>query len=612
MSYTAPNRVNDFVIKIATVNGTGSASANGLLMKAVFRSGVPVVGKNYFPSNIQGLPTWYEIRVTRDGHRARSGQVDMMVALNVETYTRDLQEVTSGGYFLYDSTWPRPALMMRDDVTVLGVPFARLCNENFTGVRTRILLKNICYAGALAALHGIDLDIIRALLAETYAKKPKLVDSNMQAIQLGYDYVQQNFSCPLPLRIEKLDATRGHIIIDGNTAAALGCIYAGATVGAWYPITPSTSLMDAFKAFGDRLRVDATTGRKNYIMIQAEDELASIGMVIGAAWNGARAFTATSGPGISLMQEFLGLAYYTETPAVIFDVQRVGPSTGMPTRTQQSDIHSAAYASHGDTRQVCLYPANPEECFDFAPVAFDLAERLQTPVLVLSDLDIGMNDWMCPEFKWDESYVPDRGKVLDDAALAKIDKFWRYYDHDDDGIPQRTIPGVSSKGAYFARGSGHNQYGAYTEDSREYQVVIDRLRKKWLTAARLVPRAIIESGSGNELGIVTLGSGDAPVREAITRLAAKGVKLDYLRVRGFPFGDEVEQFLNAHPLNFIVEQNRDAQLRALLTLETGVAKNRMRSILHYNGMPLAANYVIDGVMAEVQDYARPAAQLVRQ
>ena len=612
MSYTAPNRVNDFVIKIATVNGTGSASANGLLMKAVFRSGVPVVGKNYFPSNIQGLPTWYEIRVTRDGHRARSGQVDMMVALNVETYTRDLQEVTSGGYFLYDSTWPRPALMMRDDVTVLGVPFARLCNANFTGVRTRILLKNICYAGALAALHGIDLDIIRALLAETYAKKPKLVDSNMQAIQLGYDYVQQNFSCPLPLRIEKLDATRGHIIIDGNTAAALGCIYAGATVGAWYPITPSTSLMDAFKAFGDRLRVDATTGRKNYIMIQAEDELASIGMVIGAAWNGARAFTATSGPGISLMQEFLGLAYYTETPAVIFDVQRVGPSTGMPTRTQQSDIHSAAYASHGDTRQVCLYPANPEECFDFAPVAFDLAERLQTPVLVLSDLDIGMNDWMCPEFKWDESYVPDRGKVLDDAALAKIDKFWRYYDHDDDGIPQRTIPGVSAKGAYFARGSGHNQYGAYTEDSREYQVVIDRLRKKWLTAARLVPRAIIESGSGNELGIVTLGSGDAPVREAITRLAAKGVKLDYLRVRGFPFGDEVEQFLNAHPLNFIVEQNRDAQLRALLTLETGVAKNRMRSILHYNGMPLAANYVIDGVMAEVQDYARPAAQLVRQ
>src|SRR6476646_5259494 len=349
MPYAAPTRVNDFVIKIATVNGTGTASANGLLMKAVFRSGVPVVGKNYFPSNIQGLPTWYEIRVTGECHRARSGQVDIMVALNVETYARDLQEVSSGGYFLYDSTWPRPALMLRDDVTVLGIPFAPFCNENFSGVRTRILMKNICYAGALAALHGIDLDIIRALLAETYAKKPQLVESNMKAIQLGYDTVQQLFSCPLPLRIEKMDATRGQIIIDGNTAAALGCIYAGATVGAWYPITPSTSLMDAFKSFGERLRVDPATGRKNYIMIQAEDELASIGMVIGASFNGARAFTATSGPGISLMQEFFGLADYTETPAVVFDVQRVGPSTGMPTRTQQCDIHSAAYASHGDT-----------------------------------------------------------------------------------------------------------------------------------------------------------------------------------------------------------------------------------------------------------------------
>ncbi len=569
MPAPAPNRVNDFVIKIATVNGTGSASANGLLMKSVFRSGVPVVGKNYFPSNIQGMPTWYEIRVTRDGYRARSGQVDIMVALNAETYARDLQEVVSGGYFLYDSTWPRAALMKRDDITVLGVPFARLCNENFQGVRTRILMKNICYAGALAALCDIDLDVIRGLLAETYAKKPKLVDANMQAIQLGYDNARQNLPCPLPLRIEKMDATRGQIIIDGNTAAGLGCIYAGATVGAWYPITPSTSLMDAFKMFGDRLRADPASGRKNYIMIQAEDELASIGMVIGANWNGARAFTATSGPGLSLMQEFLGLAYYTETPTVLFDVQRVGPSTGMPTRTQQGDLRSAAYASHGDTRQVCLYPANPEECFQFALQAFDLADRLQTPVLVLSDIDIGMNDWMCPEFKWDESYVPDRGKVLDAEQLAGMDKFWRYYDHDDDGIPQRTIPGVSSRGAYFARGSGHNQYGGYTEDSRDYQLAIARLRMQ-------------------------------------------GVHLDYLRVRGFPFGEEVERFLNEHKVNFIVEQNRDAQLRGLLTLETGVEKSRLRSILHYNGMPLAAGYVVDGVMAAVQDQARPAAQLVRQ
>ncbi|HMI36932.1 MAG TPA: 2-oxoacid:acceptor oxidoreductase subunit alpha [Steroidobacteraceae bacterium] len=610
MSAATPNRINDFVIKIATVNGTGSASANGLLMKAVFRSGVPVVGKNYFPSNIQGMPTWYEIRVTRDGYRARSGTVDIMVALNAETYARDLQEVVSGGYFLYDSTWPRAALMKRDDITVLGVPFARLCNENFQGVRTRILMKNICYAGALAALCDIDLDVIRGMLAETYAKKPKLVDSNMLAIQLGYDYARANLPCPLPLRVEKMDATRGQIIIDGNTAAGLGCIYAGATVGAWYPITPSTSLMDAFKMFGDRLRTDPVTGRKNYMMIQAEDELASIGMVIGANWNGARAFTATSGPGLSLMQEFLGLAYYTETPTVLFDVQRVGPSTGMPTRTQQADIRSAAYASHGDTRQVCIYPANPEECFQFALLAFDLADRLQTPVLVLSDIDIGMNDWMCPEFKWNENYVPDRGKVLDAEQLAGMDKFWRYYDHDNDGIPQRTIPGVSSRGAYFARGSGHNQYGGYTEDSRDYQLVLDRLRKKWLTASRLVPAAVIEA-AGNELGIVTVGSGDAPVREAIARLQPRGVHLDYMRVRGFPFGEEVERFLNEHKVNFIVEQNRDAQLRGLLTLETGVEKSHLRSILHYNGMPLAAGYVVEGVMSAVQDQARPAAQLVR-
>jgi 2-oxoglutarate ferredoxin oxidoreductase subunit alpha len=606
----AQDRVNDFVVKIATVNGTGSASANGLLMKAIFRSGVPVVGKNYFPSNIQGLPTWYEIRVTRDAHRARAGHTDIMVALNAETYARDLADVASGGYFIYDSTWPRAALLMRDDVSVIGVPLARLCNENFPGVRTRILMKNICYAGVLAALCNLDLEIIRALLAETYSKKPKLLDANMKAIQLGFDYAREHFPCPLPLRVEKMDATAGHIIIDGNTAAALGCVYAGATVGAWYPITPSTSLMDAYKIFCDKMRVDPESGRKNYIMIQAEDELASIGMVIGAAWNGTRAFTATSGPGLSLMQEFLGLAYYAEVPTVIFDIQRVGPSTGMPTRTQQGDLQSAAYASHGDTRQVCLYPANPEECFDFAVQAFDLAERLQTPVLVLSDLDIGMNDWMCPEFKWDENYQPDRGKLLDLEQIQKLERFWRYYDHDNDGIPQRTLPGVHPKGAYFARGSGHSQYGAYTEDSKEYQVVVDRLRKKWLSAARLVPKSVIERAEvKTEIGIVSLGSGDAAVREARGRLAAQGIHTDYLRVRGFPFSDDVEPFLQSHRINFVVEQNRDAQLRSLLILETGVEKTRLRSILHYNGMPIPASYVYDGVAAWITP-ERPAAQLV--
>src|SRR5579863_2525831 len=545
MPASSPARVNDFTVKIATVNGTGSASANTLLMKSIFRSGIPVMGKNYFPSNIQGLPTWYEIRITKDGFVARSGRVDIMVAMNAETYARDVKEVAPGGYLVYDSTWPRAALLKREDITVLGVPLARLCNENFNGVRTRILMKNICYAGVLAALLDLDLANIRQLLAETYAKKPQLVDSNMKAIQLGYDYAREHFECPLPLRVEKMDGTAGHIMIDGNTAAALGCLFAGATVAAWYPITPSTSLMDAFKMFGDRMRVDAT-GRKNFAFIQAEDELAAIGMVIGAMWNGARAFTATSGPGISLMDEFLGLAYYAEIPAVVFDIQRVGPSTGMPTRTQQCDLMECAYASHGDTRHVCLYPANPEECFYMAAQALDLAERLETPVMVLSDLDIGMNDWMCRDLKWDDSYRPDRGKMLDKEAVEKLEKFYRYLDKDGDGIGYRTLPGVTPKAAYFTRGSGHTQYGTYTEDSVEYQILLDRLLKKWDTAKKLVPRAAIDATAGSEIGIVSIGSCEGAIHEAMDVLKTHGVQVDYMRVRAFPFSEDVERFLAAH------------------------------------------------------------------
>jgi 2-oxoglutarate ferredoxin oxidoreductase subunit alpha len=593
-------RVNDFTIKIATVNGTGSASANTLLMKSLFRSGIPVMGKNYFPSNIQGLPTWYEIRVTRDGHVARSGQIDIMVAMNAETYARDVKDVTPGGHLVYDSTWPRPALLKREDITVYGVPLARLCNENFNGVRTRILMKNICYAGVLAALLDLDLARIRELLAETYAKKPQLIDSNMKAIQLGYDYARMSFSCPLPLHVENMDKTAGHIMIDGNTAAALGCLYAGATVAAWYPITPSTSLMDAFKMFGDRLRVDPQTGRKNFAFIQAEDELAAIGMVIGAMWNGARAFTATSGPGISLMNEFLGLAYYAEVPAVVFDIQRVGPSTGMPTRTQQCDLMECAYASHGDTRHICLYPANPEECFYMAVQAFDLAERLQTPVMVLSDLDIGMNDWMCPDLKWDDSYRPDRGKVLSKEEVLKLEKFYRFIDRDGDGITARTLPGVHPKAAYFARGSGHTQYGAYTEDSAEYQLVLDRLLKKWATAKKLMPGAVIDATAGAACGIVSLGSCDGAIREALAALRARDLGVDYMRVRAFPFGEDVEKFLAAHEVLFVVEQNRDAQLRALLTLETAVDKAKLRSLLHYSGLPISSAFIVEGVLAELQ------------
>ena len=450
-----PNRgfrvasVNDVVIKIGTVNGTGSASANGLLRKSIFRMGVPVVGKNYFPSNIQGLPTWYEIRVTGDGYQARSNRVDVMVAMNAQTYAQDMADVTPGGWLIYDSTWPRSRQLNRDDITVIGIPFSRMCNEHFNGARARILMKNIAYVGALAALLDLDLDIITGLLEETYAAKKKLIASNMEAITLGYDFASENFPCPLPARVQKMEATKSHIVIDGNTAAGLGCMYAGATVGAWYPITPSTSLMDAFRDFCQHYRVDPETDKRTYCIIQAEDELAAIGMVLGASWMGARSFTPTSGPGISLMNEFIGFAYYAEIPAVIFDVQRVGPSTGMPTRTQQCDIMSCAYASHGDTMHVLLFPADPAECFYMAVQAFDLAERLQTPIMVLSDLDIGMNDWMVPELEWDENYVPDRGKVLGAEELEKMEKFYRYLDVDGDGIPYRTLPGCASERRLF-------------------------------------------------------------------------------------------------------------------------------------------------------------------
>jgi 2-oxoglutarate/2-oxoacid ferredoxin oxidoreductase subunit alpha len=598
------NRVNDFAIKIATVNGTGSASANTLLMKSIFRSGIPVMGKNYFPSNIQGLPTWYEIRVTKDRYVARSGKIDIMVAMNAETYSRDVREVTPGGYLIYDSTWPRSTLLKREDITVIGVPLAKLCNENFNGVRTRILMKNICYAGVLAALLDLDLAKIRELLAETYAKKPQLVDSNMKAIELGYNYMREHYTCPLPLRVEKLNKTAGHIMIDGNTAAALGCLYAGATVAAWYPITPSTSLMDAFKSFADKWRVDPVTGKKNFAFIQAEDELAAIGMVLGAMWNGARAFTATSGPGVSLMGEFLGLAYYAEIPAVLFDVQRVGPSTGMPTRTQQCDVLKAAYASHGDTKQVSLYPRDPEECFYFARDAFDLAERLQTPVMFMTDLDIGMNDWMCPDLKWDDAYQPDHGKVLSAEEIAKLDKFHRYVDKDEDGITYRTLPGIDPKAAYFTRGSGHTQLGTYTEDSAEYQVVVDRLVRKWQTAKRYVPRPIIELQPRAEVALVAYGSSDSAVNEALAILKARGIAVDYMRIRAFPFNEDVEKFLEQHKIVFVVEQNRDAQMRALLTNETRVEKSKLRSLLHYSGLPISSEFIVTGVLSEIEPQAR--------
>ena len=596
---TTKPTVNEFMIRVANVNGTGSASANALLMKSLFRMGLPVSGKNYFPSNIQGLPTWYEIRTSGSGHLGRTRRVDIMVAMNAETYQKDLTDTASGGYLIYDSTWPRNTLLSRDDVTILGVPLSKMCNENFPTARARILMKNVAYVGVIAALLDIDLDVIKQLLNETFRAKANLLDANQLAIDLGYNYAQENFSCPLPFRAKRLDKTLNHIVIDGNTASALGCLYAGATFGAWYPITPSTSVMDAFKQFCEQYRQDPASEQSNYCIVQAEDELAAIGMVLGASWNGARAFTPTSGPGISLMNEFLGYGYFAEIPAVVFDVQRVGPSTGMPTRTQQGDIMSCAYASHGDTRHVLLFPANPEECFYQAVQAFDLAERLQTPVIVLSDLDIGMNDWMTAELEWDDSYQPDRGKVLDADQLEKMKSFHRYLDIDGDGVAHRTLPGTHPKGAYFTRGSGHNMFGKYTESASEYLQVVDRLRRKWETAKTYVPGPVVDYSEKNRIGILSVGSCDGAIQEARSSLAAKGESFNYLRIRAFPFNDDVQKFLNAHERIYVVEQNRDAQLKNLLLLEMDVESKKLLSILHYNGLPMVAENVVDGLHKDI-------------
>jgi 2-oxoglutarate ferredoxin oxidoreductase subunit alpha len=594
------SRVNEFAFKIATANGTGSASANGLIMQAIFRMGVPVTGKNVFPSNIQGLPTWYEIRVNKHGYTARTPAFDLMVALNPATYAKDVAEVRPNGWLVYDSSWPLDDRLRRNDVTYIGIPLAEMCNAQFKGVRERILMKNIAYAGALAALFGMDTEIIRALLDEKYGAKKALMDSNQKAVDIGYDYAKEHFDCPLPIHLEAMDATKDSILIDGNTAAALGALYAGATVGAWYPITPATSLMEAFRGFCKKYRRDPATKKNLACVLQAEDELAAIGMVIGASWAGARAFTPTAGPGISLMNEFIGLAYYAEVPAVVFDVQRTGPSTGMPTRTQQCDLLLCAYASHGDTRHICLYPSDPREAFDLAVKAFDLADRFQTPVFVLSDLDIGMNDWMVPRLTWDDSYRPDRGKVLSAADLDHIKTFYRYLDQDGDGIPYRTYPGTHPKGAYFTRGSGHNKFGGYTEDDVEYTEVIDRVARKIQGAARAVPPPVLQTRPGTKMGIVTVGGCHAACIEAMDLLAKEGITLDYMRVRGFPFGEEVGRFLDAHEVNFVVEQNRDAQLRSLLVLETGVHVEKLESVRYYGGFPMSAHHVIAGVKAKLE------------
>ena len=604
----ADSRVNDFAFKLANVNGTGSASANGLLMQAIFRMGIPVSGKNLFPSNIQGLPTWYEIRVNKDGRTARALDYDLIVAMNAQTYARDVKEVHPGGYLLFDSTWPLDKSLARPDVTFLGVPFAQLCIENFREPRERILMKNIAYAGTLIALLDIEMGVVEELLLETFGKKKALLDSNHKALKLGYDFARRNFQ-PLPFRLQRMDANSDKILIDGNTATALGALYAGCTVAAWYPITPATSVMESFKSLCERYRKDPQTGKNNFAILQAEDELAAIGMVIGAGWAGARAFTSTAGPGVSLMNEFLGLAYYAEIPAVLVDVQRVGPSTGMPTRTQQADLLSCAYASHGDTKHILLFPANPAECFELAVTSFDLAERFQTPVILMSDLDIGMNDWVVPRLTWNDSYNPERGRVLSPEQIEKLGHFHRYADEDEYFVTPRTLPGVTPQGAYMTRGSGHNRLGGYTELPEEYQSVVDRLAQKHRAAAQFVPAPVIDvsrsprskgKGKGKTpFSFVTLGGCDAAVREALDLLAEQGIVGDYMRIRGFPFGAEVEAFLNAHDVNYIIEQNRDHQLKSLIMLETTVPKGKLESLLYYGGFPLSAGLVVEGYLSAI-------------
>ncbi len=596
--------INDFAFKMATVNGTGSASANSILMQAIFRMGIPVTGKNLFPSNIQGLPTFYEIRVSGEGRTARPAEVDLVVALNPSTYAKDVATVRPGGYLLYDSSWPLEPELVREGITILGIPFGKMCVETFEGDRNRTLLRNIVYAGALAALLKIDMEIIGQMLVEKFSKKKALLDSNNTAIRLGYDYAMAHYACPLPFHLEPMDETSDFIIIDGNAAAALGAVYAGATVGAWYPITPSTSLMEAFSAFCRKFRTEKESGLAKYCIIQAEDELSAAGIAIGAGWAGARAFTNTSGPGISLMQEFIGLAYYTEIPAVFYDVQRTGPSTGMPTRTQQADLFSLAYASHGDTKHIVLFPCNPEECFYMSVEAFDLADRFQTPVFVASDLDIGMNDWMCRRLQWDDSHRWDRGKCLSANELESIRKFSRYLDAEGDGVAARSLPGVHGNGAYFLRGSGHDKYGTYTEDAEAYLEVVDRIARKIRNAATAVPAPEVHRIPGATVGIVSLGGCHAAVLEAVDQLAAEGVNADYMRIRAFPFDAPVREFLDAHAITFVVEQNRDAQLRAMLAIETGKPRDEMIPVLDYGGMPLTARVVVSAVRQHVPRASR--------
>src|SRR4051812_16788766 len=589
--------VNDFVVRFANVNGSGSASANEMFARAVMRMGIPVAPRNIFPSNIQGLPTWYEVRVSEAGHLGARGGTDFMVAMNPQTWDKDVASIEPGGYLFYDSTKPMPSTKFRDDISVIGVPLTAICNSQYTDPRQRQLFKNIVYIGALSALLDIDPAVLEKLIGEQFKGKEKLIQPNIHALHLGRDYALQHLSCPTGLRLRRSEAVGDRILIEGNSAAALGAVYGGATVAAWYPITPSTSMAEAFGKYCRRFRVDRDTGENRFAIVQAEDELSSIGMVIGAAWNGARAFTATSGPGISLMQEFIGLAYFAEVPAVIFDVQRGGPSTGMPTRTQQSDLLVCAYASHGDTKHVLLLPEDPRECFEMAAQAFDLADRLQIPVFVLQDLDIGMNDWLCEPFSWDDSRRYDRGKVMAFDELESGRDFGRYLDVDGDGIPSRTPPGTHpTRGSFFTRGTSRDRYARYTEEGAAYVDNVQRLLRKFETAKSLVPAPVPRpAAQPTRTGVIYFGSTTAAAEEALAALEAQGIHLDALRLRAFPFNDTVPEFVLAHDQVFVIEQNRAGQPRPLLVAEGGLEPARLVPLLHYDGTPITARFIVEAV-----------------
>ncbi|HWY10405.1 MAG TPA: 2-oxoacid:acceptor oxidoreductase subunit alpha [Bacteroidia bacterium] len=596
------SKVNDFVVRFANVNGTGSASANFLFTKAIFRMGIPVTPKNIFPSNIQGLPTWYEVRVNEKGYLGRREGIDLMVAVNPQSMLSDVNAVKKGGYFLYDSSKPLHSQYHRADINYIGIPLMQMCNEAYTDARQRQLFKNIVYVGALIALLDIEFSVMEGLLAEQFKGKEKLIPSNVKALQLGIDYVKANFKYPLDIRVSRRDLVKDWIMMEGNAACGLGAVYAGATFAAWYPITPSTSVVEGFGEFAAEFRTDKVTGKKNVAIVQAEDELAAIGMAIGANWNGARSFTATSGPGLSLMNEFLGLAYFAEIPVVLIDVQRTGPSTGMPTRTQQSDVLEAAYASHGDTKHVLIFPSTPKECFEMTADSFDLAEELQTPVIIMTDLDLGMNDHMSPPLNWNDKREYKRGKVLDAAALEKIEKFGRYLDVDKDGITYRTIPGTHpSKGSFFTRGTSRDEYAVYTEDSGSYQRNMDRLIRKWHTAKKMVPTPhVYQKTNKSENGILFFGTSEYAAEEAMDILNEQGKPVDAIRIRSFPFNKTVEDFINSHKRIFVIEQNRDAQMRSLLMIELGINPTKLISVLNYNGLPITADNILGQIAKSLQ------------